>query len=264
MVCRGLAMPLLYKGSAVNPEAPGRGMETEMNAMGEALNRGTRRRAATALALACVLGLGVVRANADPERSKVLPDVKSADAVLYEVSENMYLLDAAGNVVGPEAAVRRKADASLYGWARVGNPLCPFDVLVTNPQARTCSLTAAGIDDLALNTFTGGVDGAFAVVLQDDNNADSPEFVIMNGGFKGAMDLSKRPLGKISGTFVATGSTQPTPFCGTFRLPFSVTKGKRGQPARHAPAYYLADDFVTLIPVHPQELSLGMATVRLE
>ena len=232
-----------------------------MNAMSETLNRGIGRRAAAGLALACVFGLGVLPASA---ASRDLPDIKSADAVLYEVSENMYLLDAAGNVVGPDAAVRRKADASLYGWARVGNPLCPFDVLVTNPQARTCSVTAAGIDDLALNTFTGGVDGAFAVVLQDDNNADSPEFVIMNGGFKGAMDLSKRPLGKISGTFVATGSTQPTPFCGTFRLPFSVTKGKRGQPARHAPAYYLADDFVTLIPVHPQELSLGMATVRLE
>ena len=65
-------------------------------------------------------------------------------------------------------------------------------------------------------------------------------------------------------TFVATGSTQPTPFCGIFRLPFSVTKGKRGLPVRHAPAYYLADDFATLVPVHPQELSLGMATVRLE
>src|SRR5205814_9910841 len=97
MVCRGLAMPLLYKGSAVNPEAPGRGRETETNARGEALNRGTRRRAATARALACVLGLGGVRANAHPERSKVLPDGKSADPVLYEVSENMYLLDDAGN-----------------------------------------------------------------------------------------------------------------------------------------------------------------------
>jgi hypothetical protein len=86
----------------------------------------------------------------------------------------------------------------------------------------------------------------------------------MNGAFKGAMDLSKRPLGKISGTFVAAGSTQPTPFCGTFRLPFSVVKGKRERPDRHLRSYYLADDFVTLIPVHPQELSLGMATVRLE
>ena len=118
-----------------------------MNAMSETLNRGIGRRAAAAVALACVFGLGVVSARAASDRD--LPDLRSADAVLYEVSENMYLLDAAGNVVGPEAAVRRKADASLYGWARVGNPLCPADVLVTNPHARTCSVTAAGIDDLA-------------------------------------------------------------------------------------------------------------------
>jgi len=239
------------------------GMETEMNAMGEALNRGTGRRAATALALACVLGLGVVPANAGPER-RDLPDIQSADAVLYEVTENMYLLDAAGNVVGPEGAIRRKADASLYGWSRVGNPLCPVEVLVTNSRTRTCSVSAAGVDDIALNTFTGGVDGTFAVVLQDDNSADSPEFVIMNGAFKGAMDLSKRPLGKISGTFTPTGASEPTTFCGTFRLPFSVAQGNRDQPARHVQAYYLADDFTTLIPVRPSELSLGMATVRLE
>jgi len=257
-------MPLLYKGSAVNPESPGRGMETEMNAMGEALNRGTRRRAATALALACVLGLGVVRANADPERSKVLPDVKSADAVLYEVTENMYLLDAAGNVVGPEGAIRRKADASLYGWARVGNPLCPVEVLVTNPRTETCSVSAVGMDDIALNTFKGTVDGTFAVVLQDDNSTDAPEFVVMNGGFTGAMDLSKRPLGKISGTFTPTGASGPTAFCGTFRLPFSVVRGQRELPSRNVQAYYLTDDFKTLIPIQKSELSLGMATVRLE
>jgi hypothetical protein len=236
-------------------------METNMNAMSETLNAGIRPRAAVALALVCVLGLGVVPANA---AERYVLDVKSADAVLYEVSENMYLLDTAGNVVGPESAVRRKADASLYGWARVGNPLCPTEVLVTNPRARTCSVTAAGIDDLALDTFTGGVDGTFAVVLQDDNSADAPEFVVMNGSFKGAMDLSKRPLGKISGTFLATGATWRTAFCGTFRLPFSVVKGQRQEPRRNEKAYYLADDFKTLIPVQPTELSLGMATVRLE
>ena len=113
-----------------------------MNAMSEKLNRGIGRRVAAALGLACVFGLGVLPASA---ASRDLPDIKSADAVLYEVSENMYLLDAAGNVVGPEAAVRRKADASLYGWARVGNPLCPADVLVTNPHARTCSVTACPV-----------------------------------------------------------------------------------------------------------------------
>jgi hypothetical protein len=239
-------------------------MEREMNAMGETLNRGNGQRAAMALALACVLGLGVLPAMADSDKTKDLPDVKSADAVLYEVTENMYLLDAAGNVVGPEGAVRRKADASLYGWSRVGNPLCPVEVLITNPRTRTCSVTAAGMDDIALNTFTGTVDGTFAVVLQDDNTTDAPEFVIMNGGFKGAMDLSKRPLGKISGTFTPAGASEPSVFCGTFRLPFSVARGDRDLPARNVQAYYLADDFATLIPVRKSELSLGMPTVRLE
>src|SRR5438046_8347173 len=216
------------------------------------------------MSCACSVGRATCRANTDPERSKVLPDVKSSDAALYEVTENMYLLDAAGNVVGPEGAVRRKADASLYGWSRVGNPLCPMEVLVTNPRTRTCSVTAAGMDDIALNTFTGTVDGTFAVVLQDDNSTDSPEFVIMNGAFKGAMDLSKRPLGKLSGTFTPTGANEPSAFCGTFRLPFSVVKGNRDLPARNVPGYYLADDFTTLIPVQKSELSLGMPTVRLE
>src|SRR2546428_5578927 len=257
-------MPLLYRGSQSTRSPLGRGMETEMNAMGEALNRGTGRRAATALALACVLGLGVVPANADPDRSKGLPDVKSADAVLYEVTENMYLLDAAGNVVGPEGAIRRKADASLYGWARVGNPLCPVEVLVTNPRSETCSVSAAGMDDIALNTFTGTVDGTFAVVLQDDNSTDAPEFVVMNGMFTGAMDLSKRPLGKISGTFTPAGASEPAVFCGTFRLPFSVARGNRDLPVRNLQAYYLADDFTTLIPIQKSELSLGVPTVRLE
>jgi len=87
----------------------------------------------------------------------------------------------------------------------------------------------------------------------------------MNGGFKGAMDLSKRPLGKISGTFTPAGASEPSVFCGTFRLPFSVVKsGDRDQPSRYAQAYYLADDFTTLIPVQKSELSLGMPTVRLE
>ena len=205
-----------------------------MNAMGETLNRGNGRRAAMALALACVLGLGVLPAMADSEKTKNLPDIKSADAVLYEVTENMYLLDAAGNVVGPEGAIRRKADASLYGWSRVGNPLCPMEVLVTNPRTQTCSVTAAGMDDIALNTFTGTVDG------------------------------TKRPLGKISGTFTPAGASEPSAFCGTFRLPFSVVKGNRELPARNVPGYYLADDFTTLIPIQKSELSLGMPTVRLE
>ena len=233
-----------------------------MDAMGEII-RGTGRRIAMALAIAGVLGLGATASSAGGV-TKGLPDVAAADAVIYEVTENMYLLDAAGNVVGPQGAMRRKADASLYGWARVGNPLCPLEILVTNPRANTCSVSAAGTDDIALNTFIGGVSGTFAVVLQDDNTVDAAEFVVMNGAFKADMDLSKRPLGKISGTFTATGAGAPTPFCGIFRLPFSVTAAGRVPPSRNVQAYYLADDFTTLIPVQRSELSLGMPTVRLE
>jgi hypothetical protein len=203
-------------------------------------------------------------AQAGPKKNIVV-DVPGAEAVLYEVTENMYLIDDNGNVVLPEQATRRQADASLYGWARGGNLLCPSDLLVTNPRTDTCSVTAAGVDDLSLRTGTGGVSGTFAVVVQDDNAADAAEYVVMNGAFRGEMDLSIRPLGRIAGTFTPSGSTQAVKFCGTLRLPFAMTtKGKREMPKRNGAAYYLADDFKTLIPVQKAEMSLGQATVRFE
>jgi hypothetical protein len=203
-------------------------------------------------------------AAANPKRN-IIVDVPGADAVLYEVTENMYLIDDAGNVVLPDNATRRQADASLYGWAKVGNLLCPSVLLVTNPRMDTCSVTADGIDNLSLVTGKGAVTGTFAVVFQDDNVVDAPEFVVMNGGFRGDMDLSIRPLGKVVGTFTPAGSAQAVKFCGTFRLPFSVAQGgKRALPKRNGAAFYLADDGKSLIPVQKAELSLGMATVRLE
>jgi len=213
-------------------------------------------------ALSCVWMAG--SATAAP-RKNIVVDVPNAEAVLYEVTENMYLLDEGGNVVLPANATRRQADASLYGWAKVGNLLCPAAILVTNPRAETCSVTADGIDNISLLTGKGAVAGTYAVVVQDDNAVDAPEYVVMNGAFHGDMDLSLRPLGKVVGTFTPAGSTQGVKFCGTFRLPFSVGKlGRREMPRRNVDAFYLADDGKTLIPVQKAELSLGMATVRLE
>jgi hypothetical protein len=195
----------------------------------------------------------------------IIVDVPGVDAVLYEVTEKMYLLDAEGNVVAdPAAAVLRRADASLFGWARLGSMLCPAAPLVTNTRQQTCSVTADGIDSISLWTGKGGVDGTFAVVVQDDNVSDAPEFVVMNGNFSGAMDLSMRPLGKVVGTFTASGG-EPVVFCGTFRLPFGLSwTGERINPRRGYAAYYLADDGTTLLPVVTREKSLGMPTVRLE
>ena len=53
----------------------------------------------------------------------------SPDAVLYEVTEDMYLKDAAGNFVSSVVpGGRRSAVAQLSGWAKVGTPLCPWSV----------------------------------------------------------------------------------------------------------------------------------------
>jgi hypothetical protein len=206
--------------------------------------------------------------NKGPRRNLergIIVDLPGVDAVLYEVTEKMYLLDANGNVVPcPELAVTRKADASLFGWARLGSLLCPAKELITNLKHSTCSVTADGIDNISLWTGKGTVDGSFAVVVQDDNKDDAPEYVVMNGTFLGNMDLSIRPLGKVVGTFTATGA-EPVPFCGTFRLPFAVdAEGNRINPSRMSAAYYLADNGVDLISVLPREKSLGMPTVRLE
>jgi hypothetical protein len=211
---------------------------------------------------------GAAPVSAEPKRNLnrgVVVDVPGADAVLYEVTEKMYLVDANGNVVPPDRAVSRKADASLFGWARIGNPLCPSAVLVTVPKLGACSVTADGIDNISLATGLGSVTGTFAVVVQDDNKADAPEYVVINGGFSGDMDLSIRPLGRVSGTFIAAGSSTAVPFCGTFRLPFMINAdGRRDNPRRGYDAYYLADDQASLISVQAAEKSIGMPTVRLE
>ncbi len=228
---------------------------------------GKRIAAWSFVALAIGAFVGTPPASAEPRRNLsrgVVIDIPGAEAVLYEVTEKMYLLDAEGNVVPPNLAVVRKADASLFGWSRVGNPLCPSSQLITNLALNACSVTADGIDNISLWTGKGGVDGTFAVVVQDDNVSDAPEYVVMNGSFAGQMDLSIRPLGKITGTFTASGGADPVNFCGTFRLPFELQDGKRVNPRRGNPHYYLDNDGTSLIPVQAAEKSIGMPTVRLE
>ena len=233
-----------------------------MSRRGGSVNTWKRIATWSLAALSCVWLAAPASAG---QKKNIIVDVPGAEAVLYEVTENMYLLDDQGNVVLPEAATRRMADASLYGWAKIGNLLCPAAVLITNPRAETCTVTADGIDNLSLLTGKGAVSGTYAVVVQDDNAIDAPEYVVMNGAFQGDMDLSIRPLGKVVGTFTPAGSPVSVKFCGTFRLPFSISRaGKRELPKRNVDAFYLADDGQSLIRVQKAELSLGMATVRLE
>ena len=194
------------------------------------------------------------------------------DAVLYEVTEDMYLKDAAGNFVSSVVAGgRRTAVAQLSGWSKLGTPLCPWSVLSLSPGAKRCTVNATGSDDLSLTTGTGSLKGTFAVVVQDDNVVDAPEFVVMTGTFSGDADLSLSLSGRAPIGFITNGvatidgaSTASFKFTGTFRLPFSLDEhGKRRKPRLDRDAFYL-NDLRRPVTVRDNERSLGWPTVRLE
>ena len=228
--------------------------------------RSKKRRTWIAAVAALVALWSPAMASAGPKDAK-------ADAVLYEVTENMYFYDELGSLIPPELLLAgqalpafRVADATLQGTANLGNPLCPSMLLVSNPTAKTCTVTAAGRDTVSLATGRGTVSGTYAVVLNLDNRLDEAEFVIQTGSFSGEIDLSTRPLGSMTGTFTPTGTNLQIPFSGTFRLPFSLEQGSANRvgPRFGTNAYYLADDGKTRIKVKNDEHLFGKAMVRLE
>ena len=211
------------------------------------------------------------------------------DAVLYEVTEDAVFLDASGNPTGdPNQIARRIATAQLTGWAALGTPLCPSELLVVYPKAKRCAVNAIGQDDITIGVVsfdplvlsaTGPVSGQFVVVVQGDNPTDGPEVAVGGGTFQGAGDLSPTltgvPLGFVSGgTGVVVFPVIPVPgggyytqefsFSGTFRLPFSMASdGSHGRAWINRAAFYLKDNGKPL-RVRENERSIGWATVRLE
>jgi hypothetical protein len=183
-------------------------------------------------------------------------------AVLYELTESAGV-DVKGGVYG------RHAYAALQGWAKLGTPLCPSAVLLTNPNAQTCTVTAMGTDNISLATGWGPVQGTFSVTVQLDNPVDAPEFVVMTGTFRGDMDLSAAvagvaPLGYLrNGTLTIDATGQTATFSGTFRMPYRKSGDKRVRPNPGGDAFYLGDDGKSF-PVKMDERALGWPTVRFE
>jgi hypothetical protein len=187
----------------------------------------------------------------------------AADAQLYEVTENMKLVQ--GRVV------KRAATSQLGGWAAVGTPLCPSELIdqlvalqVIAVKPDRCSINATGNDSISTQTGKGPFSGRYTVVVQGDNPVDSAEFVVTSGIFKGRMDFSPAilhqvPFGTVTGTLLpGTGGTFP--FTGVFRLPFVVPDGNGG----YTVPLYLDETFQGVMPVAPEEYSLGQPTVRFE
>jgi hypothetical protein len=185
-------------------------------------------------------------------------------AQLYELTENMKLVS--------KGQPRRTATSELMGFADVGTPLCPSAVFAGG--GTRCTINATGSDNVSLVTGLGTLSGRFAVVVQGDNPVDSPEFVVMRGNFRGKIDFGfvlTAGFGTVTGTFTSDAG-QRIPFSGTFRVPFAidVTTGQKCLPSAANPAcvpmYTNLDPTVPspVVPVQPNEYSLGYPTVRFD
>src|SRR5215467_12390003 len=190
---------------------------------------------------------------------------------LYEVSERV-TFDPDPSAAG---VIRRNATSPLQGFAALGTPLCPSQLLIS----------VSGTDSVSTVTGTGPVSGTFDVVVNAPGNSSVhvPDLPVISGTFSGTVDLSLAvvdhlPLGSIEGTFtiarvadLTTGILmdlpQPVvlPFKGTFRMPFKLgAHGRFERSQRGQAASYLHDDLRNVMPVRAFERSTGFPNVRLE
>jgi hypothetical protein len=194
---------------------------------------------------------------------------RGADAVLYELSENAFVeFDASGNPVA------RGAQSSLQGIARLGTVLCPSSLLVTNPKTEACTVTVRGKNFVSLATGQGPISGEFAIVIQLDNQNDSPELPVVLGDFQGTIDFAPALMGRFFGTAAGTLTVRQSfvpgvpvnvtvPFTGVFRQPFMWTFwGKRKKAARGDLAFYNVEGISQL--VKDDERAANWPTVRFE
>lgn len=213
--------------------------------------------AVAALLLATVAGVTPGYAGEKPQ------------AWLYELTENMKIT--------AWRSPARRATSELMGYALVGSPLCPADLVAkVNPGAGFCTLNATGADNINLKTGRGHFGGTFTVVVQDVNPFDSPEVVVAKGAFSGRMDFSPAilhsvPLGYVHGT-MALDRGDRVPFTGTFRLPTApiadpsmaaYCRASSEPPAACLQPLYLLDDY-SWEKVRDDEKALGYPTVRFE
>jgi len=215
------------------------------------------------------------------DRADKVDSLGGTGVTLYEISERV-TFDPDPSTAG---VIRRNATSPLQGFAEVGTPLCPSDLLISVPRISSCTVIATGTDSVSTVTGTGPVSGRFDVVVNAPGNSSIhvPDLPVISGTFTGAVDLSLAvlhhvPLGSIAGSFTITQTADPAtgalvplaqpvvlPFKGTFRMPFAVdTQARPVRSERGRAAYYLWNDLLTLILIQPTELSVGFPTVRLE
>jgi hypothetical protein len=252
-----------------------------------------------------LLGCSALMLGAASAMAQGTPAPGPNQAFLYEMDEQAVLLNAAGNVLVPDPgntsptglvdsrtgevglpAVRR-ATSQLQGVAMLGSLLCPIPLEVTVGREQ-CTVIATGTDQVKLVLdpasgqlipTSGEMSGSYAVLVQLDNGADSPEFPVQTGTFHGVINFQPPlPLGFVSGgTFTIDGVPGTFPFDAVFRQPVRDIEKKdavtqRGKTvkatrtevsARTDAAYYLMDDG-SWQPLRADERAVGWPTVRFE
>src|SRR5215813_209608 len=131
---------------------------------------------------------------------------------LYDTSERV-TFDPDPSTAG---VIRRNATSPLQGFAEVGTPQCPSDLLISVPRISSCNVIATGTDSVSTVTGTGPVSGRFDVVVNAPGNSSIhvPDLPVISGTFTGAVDLSlavvdRLPLGSIEGTFTIAQVADP-------------------------------------------------------
>src|SRR5262244_485596 len=77
---------------------------------------------------------------------------------LYEISERVTFDQT-------EGVVFRNATSPLQGFAALGTPLCPSELLISVPGLESCTVIATGTDSVSTQSGTGPVSGTFDVVV---------------------------------------------------------------------------------------------------
>src|SRR5438128_2810832 len=172
------------------------------------------------------------------DRDEQADSLGGTGVTLYEISERV-TFDPDPSSPG---VVRRNATSPLQGFAELGTPLCPSELLISVPRIKSCTVIATGTDSVSTVIGTGPVSGTFDVVINAPGNSSVhvPDLPVISGTFAGDVDLSpavlhRVPLGTIRGTFTITqmadlssGQLAPLPapmvlpFTGMFRMPFAV------------------------------------------
>src|SRR5436309_8182454 len=152
------------------------------------------------LAVSLLVLVGVSRA-ADRD------SLGATGVTLYEISERV-TFDPDPSSAG---VIRRNATSPLQGFAEVGTPLCPSELLISVPRIKSCTVIATGTDSVSTVLGTGPVSGNFDVVINAPGNSSVhvPDLPVISGTFSGDVDLSSAvlqrvPLGAIWGSFTIT------------------------------------------------------------